>query len=258
MTDRPGDTMGGWPMPSSTILGWRGSTTRSIPTAAISTSTWRWSTSSGPDPCSTSDAARARSPACSPSGASRSRPWIRRAARLDVARAKPGADAVRWMHGDATTLPGASGRCRVHDGQHRAGVPHRRRLGRHAAAAHGGRCAGWLAGVRDSRAGPSGLGAVDAGAHPHGRRHGRRRRGGVVGGGHRRGRRSRHVPVDDRRSARRRRDRIGVDVAVPRSARDRSVAGRQRIRARRGPRCSRSARVSSSSSSPCARPDTLP
>lgn len=27
------------------------------------------------------------------------------AAMLDVARAKPGADAVRWVHGDATTLP---------------------------------------------------------------------------------------------------------------------------------------------------------
>ena len=26
-------------------------------------------------------------------------------AMLDVARAKPGADAVRWLHGDATTLP---------------------------------------------------------------------------------------------------------------------------------------------------------
>lgn len=26
-------------------------------------------------------------------------------ASLDVARAKPGADAVRWLHGDATTLP---------------------------------------------------------------------------------------------------------------------------------------------------------
>ena len=27
------------------------------------------------------------------------------AASLDVARAKPGAEAVRWLHGDATTLP---------------------------------------------------------------------------------------------------------------------------------------------------------
>ena len=27
------------------------------------------------------------------------------AAMLEVARAKPGADAVRWVHGDATTLP---------------------------------------------------------------------------------------------------------------------------------------------------------
>ena len=27
------------------------------------------------------------------------------AAMLDVARSKPGADAVRWVHGDATTLP---------------------------------------------------------------------------------------------------------------------------------------------------------
>jgi len=27
------------------------------------------------------------------------------AAMLDVARSKPGADAVRWLHGDATTLP---------------------------------------------------------------------------------------------------------------------------------------------------------
>jgi ubiquinone/menaquinone biosynthesis C-methylase UbiE len=26
-------------------------------------------------------------------------------AMLEVARAKPGADAVRWVHGDATTLP---------------------------------------------------------------------------------------------------------------------------------------------------------
>ena len=33
------------------------------------------------------------------------RPSIRRAPALDVARAKPGAEAVHWLQGDATTLP---------------------------------------------------------------------------------------------------------------------------------------------------------
>ena len=32
-----------------------------------------------------------------------------------MARAKPGAEAVRWLQGDATTLPALHGRRRVHD-----------------------------------------------------------------------------------------------------------------------------------------------
>ena len=66
---RPGETMGGSPTPASRIPGWRWSTTRSTLTAAISTSTSSWWTSAHA-PCSTSAAARARSPPRSPSGAS--------------------------------------------------------------------------------------------------------------------------------------------------------------------------------------------
>ena len=56
------------------------------------------------------------------------------AASLDVARAKSGADTVRWLHGDATSLPAAARRRGVHDRKCRPGLPHRRRLARHVTA----------------------------------------------------------------------------------------------------------------------------
>ena len=92
------------------------------------------------------------------------------------------------------------GRRRVHDRQRRPGLPHRRRLGRHAARHPAGVAPGGPPRVRDPRPGPPGLGAVDAGAHPHGRGRAGHRRGRVLGGGHRRRRRPGDVPVDDRAS----------------------------------------------------------
>ena len=52
-----------------------------------------------------SDAAPEPSPACSPDEASASTAVDPARASLDVARAKPDADAVDWLLGDATTLP---------------------------------------------------------------------------------------------------------------------------------------------------------
>jgi len=43
-------------------------------------------------------------------------------ASLEVARAKPGADQVRWVHGDATMLPPAGG-SGDHDSKCCAGLP---------------------------------------------------------------------------------------------------------------------------------------
>ena len=74
-----------------------------------------WPRSSGRGRCSTSAAAQVRSPAAGPAG-HRGHRFDPAAASLDVARGKPGADAVRWVHGVATTLPPLSGRRRVHDG----------------------------------------------------------------------------------------------------------------------------------------------
>ena len=60
------------------------------------------------------------------------------AASLDVARAKPGAERVTWLLGDATTLPVTARGRRGHDGQRGPGVRHRRRVGRRPARRAGG------------------------------------------------------------------------------------------------------------------------
>ena len=120
------------------------------------------------------------------------------AAMLDVARSKPGADGVRWVHGDATTLPPVRVDAAFMTGNVDAGVPHRRRLGRHLTAAQQVlRPGGWLVfetRVPERRAWEQWtpeltritVDVPDIGMVA------------VVGGGHRRGGRPRHVPVDDR------------------------------------------------------------
>ena len=52
-----------------------------------------------------SAAGRVTGRACSPTAALRSSGWTRPVASLDVARAKPGGQRVRWIHGDVTSLP---------------------------------------------------------------------------------------------------------------------------------------------------------
>ena len=99
-------------------------------------------------------------------------------ASLDVARGKPHADRVRWIHGDATMLPplavdaavmtGNVAQVFITDDEWLATL-----AGTHARASPG-----WSVGVRESRAGEASVGAVDARAHPHdgGRRRHRNRR----------------------------------------------------------------------------------
>ena len=180
------------------------------------------------------------------------------AAILDVARAKPGANAVRWVHGDATMLPALHvdaafmtanvAQVFLADDDWAATL---------TAARQALRSGGWL--VFETRV-PARRAweRWTRRAHPYCRRRARHRDRGVLGGRHRRGRRPRHVPVDDHVLARQCPDRVGVDVAVPRSARDRGVVGRQRLPARRDPRRSRSPRPRvrlplSRSRSPCGR-----
>ena len=61
-------------------------------------------------------------------------------ASLEIARAKPDAGTVRWLHGDATTLPRLAVDAAFMTGNVRAGVSHRRGLGGHAARHAGPRC----------------------------------------------------------------------------------------------------------------------
>ena len=83
---------------------------------------------------------------------------------------------------------------------------------------------------------------VDAGADANRRRRPGHRSGRVLGGRHGGVRRSRHVPLDDGLPARRPRPRIGLDASLPQPRRGRSIPGRDRLRARRGPRRPRSPR----------------
>ena len=53
------------------------------------------------------------------------------AASLNVARRKPGAGCVRWLHGDAESAS-AKGRSRDHDRERGSGFPDRRRVGGNA------------------------------------------------------------------------------------------------------------------------------
>ena len=83
----------------------RRSTTLSIRTAATSRCTPRWSTSSPPDRYSTWGAVRARF-ACLLARRGKDVTAVDpAAASLAVAQRKPGADRVRWLDGDAESLP---------------------------------------------------------------------------------------------------------------------------------------------------------
>ena len=177
--------MGAWPTPSSRIPAWRRSTTHSTLTAAIWTSTSELVDELGARSvldigCGTGTFACPLAQrgidvtAVDPAGAS-----------LDVARAKPGAAAVRWLQGDATTLPPL----RVDAAFMTANVAQvfltdddwvATLRGIRDALRPGGRPR-----VRDPRPGPPCLGAMDAGAHPNDRGRARHRRRGVLGGGHR-------------------------------------------------------------------------
>ncbi len=136
---------------------------------------------------------------------------------LDVARTKPGADAVRWLLGDATNLPPLEvdvafmtanvAQVFLTDEAWSATL---------AGIARALRPQGWL--VFETAIRPPGMGGVDTGAHPRRSRRARGRRGGVVGGGRRRVRAARHLPIHDEVPARRCDDRDHVHPAVPRNA----------------------------------------
>ncbi len=136
-------------------------------------------------------------------------------ASLDVARAKPGAEAVDWLLGDATILPRLSvdaafmtanvAQVFLTDDEWAATLRGLRGALRH----HGV----LVFETRDPRG--SRVGTMDARADPDGGRRGRGGRGGVMGRGHRRRGSLRHVSVDDRVPARRRRARVDIDPALP-------------------------------------------
>ncbi len=162
------------------------------------------------------------------------------AASLDVARSKPGAEAVRWLHGDATSLPSMS----VDAAFMTANV-----------AQVFVTDDGWTATLHGIRRAVRPGGWLVFETHDPARRAweqwtpeltrtvvdipgvGQRR---VVGGRDRRVRRSGDLSLDDGLPARRPGPRVGLDTSLPQSGRGRSVAGRRRVRARPGARRSRS------------------
>ena len=201
---------------------------------------WRWSTSSRPDPCSTSVAARHVRLHARPDGASRSPRWIPRRRCSRWPAPSPAPTRCDGCMGTPRHCRRATGRCRLHDRKRRSGVSHRRRWAA-TLARRNRRCvrvAGWCSRLACRRAR---LGAVDARAHADCRRRARRRNRGVLGGGHRR---TADLVTFRSMTAFLRDDVVVESVSTLRFriGRDRGVAGRQRIRARRDPRCSRSPR----------------
>ena len=87
-------------------------------------------------------------------------------ASLDVARAKPGAERVRWIHGDATALPRARGRSGDDDGQRGSGDRRRGRVELNAARRPRHSASGWTSRVRDARPRIRGVARVDATTRP--------------------------------------------------------------------------------------------
>ena len=94
---------------SSTSQGLPNCMTCSIPFAPISTPMSTWPTNGAPTRCSTSDVGLAPSPAFSLGAGTEVTAVDPAAASIGMARRKPWADRVRWLVGDATSLPA---RCR--------------------------------------------------------------------------------------------------------------------------------------------------
>ena len=172
------------------------------------------------------------------------------AASLEVARGKPAADSVRWILGDATTLPplqmdlatmtGNVAQVFLTDDDWRATL-----RGIRAALRPGGRFVfetrdparrAWLEWNRDrtyEECDVPGVGTVSVVARPAGRR-----------------RAAGHVPLVGRVRRRRCDAHVGLDAALPRPRRGRTLTRRGRIRASRTCGMRPIARAVSSCSSP--------
>ena len=151
------------------------------------------------------------------------------AASLDIARAKPGADRVRWVHGDMTCAAAAAGGSGRDDRQRGAGVPGRRRVADGSADRVRGAAAGRAAGVRDPRPGAAGVGGLGPRAYLRGARRARRRDGDGLAGGHAGPRGPGDVPLDRPVRGRRHRADLGLHAAVPVPRGDRGLAAGGRV-----------------------------